>query len=63
VFGMDSDGPDVFARTVAWAVKEGLATAKSATSGIQHFWPIITHHRRTRKNGREAHWLCLLALS
>ncbi|RYZ16921.1 MAG: radical SAM protein, partial [Chitinophagaceae bacterium] len=27
VFGLDDDGPDVFARTVDWAVKQGLTTA------------------------------------
>jgi radical SAM superfamily enzyme YgiQ (UPF0313 family) len=27
VFGMDEDGPDVFARTVDWAVKNGITTA------------------------------------
>ena len=27
VFGLDSDGPDVFDRTVEWAVKQGLTTA------------------------------------
>ena len=27
VFGLDSDGPDVFARTVAWGVEHSLATA------------------------------------
>jgi radical SAM superfamily enzyme YgiQ (UPF0313 family) len=27
VFGMDSDGPDVFARTVEWAVEQGIETA------------------------------------
>ncbi|KAB8143066.1 B12-binding domain-containing radical SAM protein [Chloroflexia bacterium SDU3-3] len=27
VFGMDDDGPDVFARTVEWAVSQGIETA------------------------------------
>jgi len=27
VFGMDDDGPDVFARTVDWAVRQGVETA------------------------------------
>jgi radical SAM superfamily enzyme YgiQ (UPF0313 family) len=27
VFGMDDDGPDVFARTVEWAVEQGIETA------------------------------------
>jgi len=27
VFGMDGDGPDVFDRTVAWAVEQGIETA------------------------------------
>jgi hypothetical protein len=27
VFGMDSDGPDVFDRTVGWAVERGIETA------------------------------------
>ncbi|RYY64907.1 MAG: radical SAM protein, partial [Chitinophagaceae bacterium] len=27
VFGLDDDGPDVFARTVDWAVQQGLTTA------------------------------------
>ena len=27
VFGMDDDGPDVFDRTVEWAVAQGIETA------------------------------------
>ena len=27
VFGMDHDGPDVFERTVDWAVEQGIETA------------------------------------
>jgi len=27
VFGMDHDGPDVFDRTVAWAIEQGIETA------------------------------------
>ena len=27
VFGLDEDGPDVFARTVEWAVSRGVETA------------------------------------
>jgi radical SAM superfamily enzyme YgiQ (UPF0313 family) len=27
VFGMDDDGPDVFAKTVDWAIAEGITTA------------------------------------
>src|SRR5205814_2784680 len=27
VFGMDEDGPDVFARTVDWAISQGIETS------------------------------------
>ena len=52
VFGMDDDGPDVFDRTVAWAVEQGIETA---TFHIMTPYPGTALHRRMRAEGRILH--------
>jgi radical SAM superfamily enzyme YgiQ (UPF0313 family) len=52
VFGMDGDGPDVFDRTVAWAVSAGLETA---TFHIMTPYPGTALFRRMEAAGRIAH--------
>jgi radical SAM superfamily enzyme YgiQ (UPF0313 family) len=52
VFGMDGDGPDVFERTVAWAVGVGLETA---TFHIMTPYPGTALFRRMEAAGRIAH--------
>ena len=52
VFGMESDGPDVFARTVGWAVREGLETS---TFHILTPYPGTALHSRMRAEGRLLH--------
>ena len=52
VFGMDSDGPDVFARTVGWAVGEGLETS---TFHILTPYPGTALHSRMQAEGRLLH--------
>jgi radical SAM superfamily enzyme YgiQ (UPF0313 family) len=52
VFGMDSDGPDVFDRTVAWAVGQGIETA---TFHIMTPYPGTGLFRRIEAEGRIAH--------
>jgi radical SAM superfamily enzyme YgiQ (UPF0313 family) len=52
VFGMDDDGPDVFDRTVAWAVEEGIETA---TFHIMTPYPGTTLYERMRAQGRMLH--------
>jgi radical SAM superfamily enzyme YgiQ (UPF0313 family) len=52
VFGMDGDGPDVFDRTVAWAVENGLETA---TFHIMTPYPGTALFRRMEAAGRIAH--------
>ncbi|ABF42136.1 Fe-S protein, radical SAM family [Candidatus Koribacter versatilis Ellin345] len=49
VFGMDDDGPDVFRRTVDWAVEHGVTTA---TFHIQTPYPGTGLHARMEREGR-----------
>jgi radical SAM superfamily enzyme YgiQ (UPF0313 family) len=49
VFGMDDDGPDVFDRTVDWAVRNGVTTA---TFHIQTPYPGTRLHQAMEKAGR-----------
>ncbi|MEI8310161.1 MAG: radical SAM protein [Verrucomicrobiota bacterium] len=52
VFGMDSDGPDVFPRTVEWAVREGIETA---TFHILTPYPGTALRARMEAEGRILH--------
>ena len=52
VFGMDGDGPDVFARTVEWAVSQGIETA---TFHILTPYPGTLLHQRMEQSGRMLH--------
>lgn len=52
VFGMDHDGPDVFARTVEWAIEQGIETA---TFHILTPYPDTALHRRMDADGRMLH--------
>ncbi|MGI5177109.1 B12-binding domain-containing radical SAM protein [Dactylosporangium sp. CA-152071] len=52
VFGMDSDGPDVFDRTVDWAVRQGIETA---TFHIMTPYPGTGLFRRIEAEGRIVH--------
>lgn len=52
VFGMDHDGPDVFDRTVEWAVERGIETA---TFHILTPYPGTGLHRRMVDAGRILH--------
>ncbi|NJD18927.1 MAG: B12-binding domain-containing radical SAM protein [Gemmatimonadetes bacterium] len=52
VFGMDHDDPSVFARTVAWAVEEGIETA---TFHILTPYPGTALHQRLSREGRILH--------
>ena len=49
VFGMDDDGPDVFARTVDWAVRHGVTTA---TFHIQTPYPGTRLYQQLAAAGR-----------
>jgi len=49
VFGMDDDGPDVFDRTVDWAVRNGITTA---TFHIQTPYPGTRLHQQLTAAGR-----------
>jgi radical SAM superfamily enzyme YgiQ (UPF0313 family) len=49
VFGMDHDGPDVFKRTVDWAIAQGITTA---TFHIQTPYPGTALHNRMLAEGR-----------
>lgn len=49
VFGMDEDGPDVFDRTVEWAVRNGVTTA---TFHIQTPYPGTRLHQTLAAAGR-----------
>jgi radical SAM superfamily enzyme YgiQ (UPF0313 family) len=49
VFGMDDDGPDVFRRTVDWAIENGITTA---TFHIQTPYPGTGLHARLAQEGR-----------
>jgi radical SAM superfamily enzyme YgiQ (UPF0313 family) len=55
VFGMDDDGPDVFDRTVAWAVGQGIETA---TFHILTPYPGTALYQRMEAEGRllHRHW-------
>jgi len=52
VFGMDEDGPDVFARTVGWAIDQGIETA---TFHILTPYPGTALYRRMESEGRILH--------
>jgi radical SAM superfamily enzyme YgiQ (UPF0313 family) len=52
VFGMDNDGPDVFDRTVEWAVDQGIETA---TFHILTPYPDTALYRRMEAEGRILH--------
>lgn len=52
VFGMDDDGPDVFARTVDWALEHGIETA---TFHILTPYPGTALHARMEAEGRILH--------
>jgi len=49
VFGMDDDGPDVFRRTVEWAIEHGITTA---TFHIQTPYPGTGLHTRLERDRR-----------
>ncbi len=49
VFGMDDDGPDVFRRTVEWAIEQGITTA---TFHVQTPYPGTGLHARLEREGR-----------
>jgi hypothetical protein len=49
VFGLDNDGPDVFERTVGWAVESGITTA---TFHIMTPYPGTALYARLEKEGR-----------
>lgn len=49
VFGMDDDGPDVFARTVDWAVRNGITTS---TFHIQTPYPGTRLHAALTAQGQ-----------
>jgi radical SAM superfamily enzyme YgiQ (UPF0313 family) len=52
VFGMDGDGPDVFDRTVEWAIGQGIETA---TFHIMTPYPGTALHQRMVAQGRMLH--------
>ena len=52
VFGMDHDGPDVFERTVEWAIGQGIETA---TFHILTPYPDTGLYRRIEAEGRLLH--------
>lgn len=52
VFGMDEDGPDVFARTVEWAIENGIETA---TFHILTPYPGTATFSSMEKQGRLLH--------
>ncbi len=52
VFGMDHDGPDVFDRTVEWAIQQGVETA---TFHILTPYPGTALHGRMAAEGRILH--------
>jgi radical SAM superfamily enzyme YgiQ (UPF0313 family) len=52
VFGMDDDGPDVFDRTVEWAIQRGVETA---TFHILTPYPGTGLHERMQAQGRMLH--------
>jgi hypothetical protein len=52
VFGMDEDGPDVFDRTVSWAIEQGIETA---TFHILTPYPDTALFQRIEAEGRLLH--------
>jgi radical SAM superfamily enzyme YgiQ (UPF0313 family) len=52
VFGMDGDGPDVFDRTVEWAIELGVETA---TFHVMTPYPATALHARLEAEGRILH--------
>jgi radical SAM superfamily enzyme YgiQ (UPF0313 family) len=52
VFGMDHDGPDVFGRTVDWAIEQGIETA---TFHILTPYPDTALQQRMEAEGRVLH--------
>ncbi len=52
VFGLDGDTPDVFARTVDWAVERGITTS---TFHIATPYPSTEYHQQIEKEGRILH--------
>jgi radical SAM superfamily enzyme YgiQ (UPF0313 family) len=52
VFGLDGDGPDVFARTVDWAVSQGITTA---TFHVATPYPGTAFHAELARQGRILH--------
>jgi radical SAM superfamily enzyme YgiQ (UPF0313 family) len=52
VFGMDHDGPDVFERTVEWAIEQGIETA---TFHILTPYPDTALYKRMEADGRLLH--------
>ncbi|MEL6962879.1 MAG: radical SAM protein [Pseudomonadota bacterium] len=52
VFGLDGDGPDVFDRTVDWAVSRGLTTA---TFHIATPYPGTAYYKDIERQGRLLH--------
>ncbi|MCA9491645.1 MAG: hypothetical protein KC621_17055, partial [Myxococcales bacterium] len=52
VFGLDGDGPDVFSRTVDWAVSRGLTTA---TFHVATPYPGTAYFKRIEAEGRLLH--------
>ncbi len=52
VFGLDSDGPDVFERTVSWAVEQGLTTA---TFHVATPYPGTAFFDQVNQEGRILH--------
>lgn len=52
VFGMDGDGPEVFERTVEWAVEQGIETA---TFHIMTPYPDTALYKRMQGEGRLKH--------
>src|SRR6202165_1811388 len=52
VFGMDHDGPDVFERTVEWAIGQGIETA---TFHILTPYPDTALYKRMESQGRLLH--------
>ena len=52
VFGMDDDGPDVFDRTVDWAVAQGIETATF------HIMTPVSRHRRCTSGSRRRAGSC-----
>jgi radical SAM superfamily enzyme YgiQ (UPF0313 family) len=49
VFGLESDGPDVFSRTVSWAVEKGITTA---TFHVLTPYPGTVLHQSLENQGR-----------